>query len=94
MSRDPKDPWWWDAACHGMAPMFDHVVGERSGGHVPDALLKADAKRYEAAARVCAGCPVRAQCDADTQVGRDEGIRAGRLLPPVNWKTRKAANAA
>jgi hypothetical protein len=76
------DPWWWRAACLGMAPLFDAAEGTRNG-RFDAGQRKAHADRQQAAARVCATCPVTVQCERDARPGRDEGIRAGKVLPPI-----------
>lgn len=78
------DPWWWRAACRGSAPLFD----------APSAHSPAEAERIHRATLICGRCTVRAECLADAQIGRDEGIRAGRVLPPVKWKQCKRKKAA
>lgn len=79
-------PWWERARCLGMAPLFDAEGGRVRGR----AAAKALAERLERAARVCAECPVRRECDADWRPGRDEGIRAGKVLPSI-FEPRKGA---
>lgn len=83
---------WYDhAACVGKAPLFDAESDGPYEGRNSDAKRRANAHRYEAAARVCAVCPVTAQCWRDARPGRDEGIRAGRLLPPLFERRRTGA---
>lgn len=89
MTRD-VDPWWERAACLGMAPLFDAVEGAKKG-RFDRAQQKATAERLERAARVCATCPVTRECDLDWKVGRDEGVRAGKVLPSLFSTERKAS---
>jgi hypothetical protein len=87
----PDAPWWERARCLGMAPLFDSEGDGKRNGRRDLAKLKEIAERQERAARVCAQCPVTAECDQDWQLGRDEGIRAGKVLPPIFKHARKAA---
>lgn len=88
---DWGDPWWERAACKGMAPMFDAEGDGVRTGRNDSRKRKAIADRYEAAARVCAVCPVTRECERDALPGRDEGIRNGRVLQPIFVHARKAS---
>lgn len=60
--------WRLDAACQNEDPGLFHTDG--AGEHAKNAAAKAK--------KVCAGCPVRAQCLADAHETRDEhGVRGG-----------------
>jgi hypothetical protein len=90
---DKGERWYDRAACLGMAPLFDAAEGDRKGTF--DAQQrKAHADRLMQAARVCAECPVTAECDADWRPGRDEGIRAGKVLPSIFPAARKSTGSA
>jgi hypothetical protein len=90
----PDTPWWQLAACLGMAPLFDAEGEERKTGRYDGPRHKAIADRYQAAANVCATCPVTRQCEADGRIGRDEGIRNGKVLPPLFAVSKKASRGA
>lgn len=67
--------WRDDALCSGMAPLFDdHIDGESS-------TERGNRIRY--ASRICADCPVADLCEATVDRTVDEGVRAGRMLPPM-----------
>ena len=83
--------WWERAACKGMAPMFDAEGDGNRLGRYGDKKRRAVAERYEAAVKVCERCPVRAECLADARPGRDEGVRAGKVLTPLFSAERKTA---
>jgi hypothetical protein len=87
----PDTPWWERAACLGMAPLFDAEGDGHRDGRRNRAKTKAIADRYEAAARVCATCPVTRECERDGRIGRDEGIRNGKVLPALFSHERKAS---
>lgn len=89
----PEVPWWERAACLGMAPLFDAVESWKQG-RSDRRQVKAIADRLEAAAKVCERCPVRAECDADWKVGRDEGVRAGKVLPPIFSQPKRRQQVA
>ena len=82
--------WYERAACLGMAPLFDAIESDRSGKSTAK-QRKDIADRLQAAARVCATCPVTRECKRDTRPGRDEGIRFGTVLPPIFSHARKAS---
>lgn len=71
----PADWWWEEAACLGMAPMFDvdtygSVPYENGKGPAGSALkllerLERERHRYRMQLQVCASCPVRRTCVKD-----------------------------
>lgn len=68
--------WVVDAACRGVdSALFDPAGAADPGHTVPRRVLLAVA--------FCDDCPVRAQCGADADAHRDEGVRAGL------WRTRR-----
>lgn len=46
--------------------------------------------RHAQAVEVCRRCPVAAQCEADYDRSLDEGVRFGRVLPPLGPPSRVA----
>lgn len=74
----PLGPWVADAACAapGVDPtIFDAPDRADRERHTPAALL---ARQHEAA-RLCASCPVRRQCQDDGEDNELVGIRGGVL---------------
>lgn len=72
----PLEDWRQDAACYGLAPQFDDRLGTES--------VTAQTIRQRAAKRVCrTKCDVLAECEAAIDPLRDEGVRAGHVLPPL-----------
>ena len=67
MTRD----WRNDAACKGLAPQFDAKI---AGEH-----YAAQKTRHETAKRICATCPVIAECKADFNPLYDAGVRFGKV---------------
>ena len=88
-----EEPWFWSAACSGLAPLFDAPAAERAGSRTRQEMA-AEAERIHRAKLICGRCSVTLECFDDAQPGRDEGIRAGVLLPAANWKQRKRTAAA
>lgn len=74
----PLGAWAADAACaaRGVDPtIFDAPDRADRERHTPAALL---ARQHEAA-RLCASCPVRRQCQDDAETNDLTGIRGGLL---------------
>lgn len=74
--------WRDDAACLGHAPLWDATIDD--GGRWGGEDIEARRKRYAFAKSICANCPVAQQCEEDGQVGRDEGVRNAKLMPPLD----------
>lgn len=83
----PVTAYWRDAAaCRDRAPLFDATF-DQSHQREPDTVRVA---RHQMAATVCRTCPVTAECLADARPGRDEGVRAGQVLPPLELNSPAA----
>lgn len=73
--------WRESAACFGENPiLWDGILD-----HEHHSTRK---QRQALAIAVCERCTVTAQCAADTIPGRDEGVRAGQVLPDVQCFAR------
>lgn len=66
--------------------MFDAVIEGESN--------KAREQRYRAAVAICAGCPVKASCDAECKPDMDEGVWAGQVLAPRKLPTAGSGNGS
>ena len=83
MILDKHDRWYDHAKCLGQAPLFDAPTASRGGARSRQDMA-AEAERIHRARLICGRCPVQVQCLADAKpVERDEGIRAGIVLPPL-----------
>lgn len=81
----PADRWWKEAACLGMAPMFDvdtygSIPYEKSKGPAGSALkllerLERERRRYRMQLQVCASCPVRRTCVKDAVAHERKAMR-------------------
>lgn len=67
--------WRDEAACAERAPLFDASLDGET--------FHARLARHREAKKVCRTCVVRVECGAAVDPSRDEGIRAGKLLPAV-----------
>lgn len=83
MTLDKGDRWFDFAACAGQAPLFDAPATGRAGNRTRQELA-AEAERIHRAKLICSRCTVRDACVADYRPGRDEGIRGGHVLPPLD----------
>lgn len=88
----PTGRWWEEAACLGMAPMFDadtygnspYTAAKGTAGSALNVLkrLKHERKSYRIQLQVCASCPVRRACVKDTVEHERRAMRKpGRKSP-------------
>jgi len=81
-----SDVWWEDAACIGLAPMFDldfddyerdrdlYFGDPRSRRKVTSMMAKVERKCI----KICSTCPVKERCLAESlEFGDEYGIRGG-----------------
>lgn len=75
----PVGGWRDDGACsrHHDLTLWDASVAE--DGQEP---VESRARRHAEAKRICwTKCEVRAQCSGDVELGVDEGVRGGHVMP-------------
>lgn len=64
--------WWEQAACSSTSTRLFDPPDAEDAGRARHRLLQG--------ARICAGCPVQADCLIDARANADSGMRAGLLL--------------
>jgi WhiB family redox-sensing transcriptional regulator len=88
-----REPWMADAACAGRTQLFFGIAGERPERRV---------RREQRARKVCATCPVIADCREMARRNGENGFwggeseeeRAAAGFPPVSISRRSVQDAA